>query len=86
MLQNIYQLPLTFEQILSLVKQLSDSEKLLLSKELEKETLNKKLTQLLEIFQTDELSLEEITEEVEIVRSQIYARKQSSEDNHWFRR
>jgi predicted DNA-binding protein YlxM (UPF0122 family) len=69
---------LTFEQILTLVKQLSDSEKLLLSKELEKETLNKKLTELLEIFQTDELSLAEITEEVEIVRSQIYARKQQN--------
>ncbi|WP_016952000.1 type II toxin-antitoxin system VapB15 family antitoxin [Anabaena sp. PCC 7108] len=78
MLQNIYQLPLTFDQILTLVKQLSDSEKLLLSKELEKETLNNKLTELLEIFQTDELSLEEITEEVEIVRSQIYARKHNS--------
>ncbi len=36
MLQNTDQLPLTFEQILTLVKQLSDSEKLLLSKELEK--------------------------------------------------
>ncbi|MFN7415508.1 MAG: type II toxin-antitoxin system VapB15 family antitoxin [Dolichospermum sp.] len=78
MLQNTYQLPLTFDQILSLVKQLSNSEKLLLSKELEKETLNNKLTELLEIFQTDELSLEEITEEVEIVRSQIYARKNNS--------
>jgi hypothetical protein len=75
MLQNTYQLLLTFEQILTLVKQLSDSEKLLLSKELEKETLNNKLTELLEIFQTDELSLEEITEEVEIVRSQIHSRK-----------
>ena len=75
MLQNTYQLTLTFDQILSLVKQLSNSEKLLLSKELEKETLNNELTELLEIFQTDELSLEEITEEVEIVRSQIYARK-----------
>jgi hypothetical protein len=78
MLQNTYQLPLTFDQILSLVKQLSNSEKLLLSKEIEKETLNNKLTELLEIFQTDELSLEEITEEVEIVRSQIYARKNNS--------
>lgn len=82
MLQNTYQLSLTFEQILTLVKQLSDSEKLLLSKKLEKETLNKKLTQLLEVFQTDELSLEEITEEVEIVRSQIYTRKQSNQDHH----
>lgn len=51
---------------------------MLLSKELEKETLNKKLTELLEIFQTDELSLAEITEEVEIVHSQIYARKQQN--------
>ncbi len=76
MLKNTYQLPLTFDQILSLVKQLSNSEKLLLSEELEKETLNNKLTELLEIFQTDELSLEEITEEVEIVRSQIYDIKQ----------
>ncbi|MBD2694191.1 type II toxin-antitoxin system VapB15 family antitoxin [Anabaena catenula] len=72
MLKNTYQLPLTFDQILTLVKQLSDSEKLLLSKELEKETLDKKLTELLEVFQTDELSIEEITEEVEILRSQIY--------------
>lgn len=63
------------EQIITLVKQLSESEKLLLSKKLEKETVNKKLTELLEIFQTNELSLEEITEEVEIVRSQIYARE-----------
>jgi len=78
MLQNTYQLPLIFDKILSLVKQLSNSEKLLLSKELEKETLNNKLTALLEIFQTDELSLEEITEEVEIVRSQIYVRKHNS--------
>jgi Putative helix-turn-helix protein, YlxM / p13 like. len=37
--------------------------------------LNNKLTGLLEIFHTHELSLEEITEEVEIVRSQIYDRK-----------
>jgi hypothetical protein len=82
MLQNTYQLPLTFEQILALVKQLPDSEKLLLSKELEKETLNQKLTHLLEIFQTDELSLEEINQEVELVRSQIYARKQNNQNNY----
>lgn len=82
MLQNTDQLLLTFEQILTLVKQLSDSEKLLLSKELEKETLNKKLTQFIEVFQTDELFLEEITDEVELVRSQIYARRQNNQDNH----
>lgn len=45
--QNTYQLPITFEQILTLVKQLPHPQKLLLSQELEKETLNTKLKELL---------------------------------------
>lgn len=76
--QNTYQLPITFEQILTLVKQLPHPQKLLLSKELEKETLNARLTELLESFQTDEIFLETITEEVEAVRAEIYARKTRS--------
>ncbi len=75
MTQANYQLSLNFEQILTLVKQLPSVDKIRLSKELEKETLNNQLTQLLESFQTDEISLETITEEVEQVRSEIYARK-----------
>lgn len=70
--QKTYQLTLNFDQILDLVKQLPESDKIKLSKELEKETLNHKLTQLLETFKTDELSLETITEEVEEVRAEIY--------------
>ena len=70
--QKTYQLTLNFDQILDLVKQLPESDKIQLSKELEKETLNHKLTQLLETFKTDELSLETITEEVEEVRAEIY--------------
>jgi hypothetical protein len=58
--QKTYQLTLNFDQILDLVKQLPESDKIKLSKELEKETLNHKLTQLLETFKTDELSLETI--------------------------
>ncbi|CAD5942094.1 hypothetical protein NO976_02049 [Planktothrix agardhii] len=73
-----YQLSLNFEQVLALVKQLPYPEKLLLSQELEKEVLNSQLTDLLESFKTDELSLETITEEVEAVRSEIYARKPAS--------
>ena len=68
----------TFDQILSLVKQLTKQQKIKLSKELEKEVLNSQLTALLESFKTDELSLETITEEVEAVRSEIYARKPAS--------
>lgn len=75
MTQANFQLSLNFEQVLSLVKQLSDSEKLHLSRELEKEVINSKLTDLLESFRTDEIYLEDITQEVEIVRSEIKARK-----------
>ncbi|MCA2685611.1 MAG: hypothetical protein IM504_07670 [Microcystis sp. M038S2] len=73
--QKTYQLTLNFNQILDLVKQLPESDKIQLSKELEKETLNQKLTQLLETFKTDELSLETITEEVEEVRAKIYGQQ-----------
>ena len=73
--QKTYQLTLNFDQILDLVKQLPESEKIKLSKELEKETLNQKLTQLLETFKTDELSLEAITEKVEEVRAEIYGQQ-----------
>jgi hypothetical protein len=75
MTQSNYQLPLNFEQVLALVKQLPYPQKLQLSQELEKEVLNSKLTVLLESFKTDELSLETIDQEVEAVRAEIYARK-----------
>ena len=76
MTTNTYQLPLSFEQILALVKQLPTVEKFRLSQELAKELREQKLTQLLETFQTDDLSLETITEEVEAVRAEIYAEQQ----------
>ena len=70
-----YQLVLSFEQVSALVKQLPDTEKLQLSQELRKEVLDSKLTALLGSCETSELSLEAIAEEVEAVRSEIYARK-----------
>jgi hypothetical protein len=74
---NTYQLPLSFDQILALVKQLSDDEKLRLSQELEKDTRSQKLTQLLESFQTDELPLETIRAETEVVRAELHAKQQA---------
>jgi hypothetical protein len=68
----MYQLPLNFEQILILVKQLPNPEKLRLSQELEKDTLDRKLTDLLQAFKTDELSLDTINQEVEFIRSELY--------------
>ena len=69
------QIDLTFEQILSMVKQLPRQQKIKLSKELEKEGIETKLTSLLKTFRTDELSQETLTEEVESVRQEIYAQQ-----------
>lgn len=75
---DTYQISLNFEQILELVQQLPPAEKLRLSKELEKETRDRQLTKLLEAFQTDELDLATINEEVETVRAEIYARPKTN--------
>jgi predicted DNA-binding protein YlxM (UPF0122 family) len=68
---------ITYEQILFLVRQLPIQQKIELSKELEKEYINSKLTKLLNNFHTDELSLETIDREVKIVRQEIYERQKS---------
>ena len=71
-MRTALQVEITFDQILTLVRQLPRQEKIKLTKELEKEAIESKLSELLEIFRTEELSLETIDEEVEIVRQQIY--------------
>jgi hypothetical protein len=78
MSNSVYQLSLNFEQILALVEQLPESEKIRLSQALEKDLREQKLTSLLQAFRTDALSLEEITEEVEAVRGERYAQQQNT--------
>ena len=63
---------LTFDQIFALVKQLPRQEKIKLTKELEKESIEFKLKSVLKSFKTDDLSLDTINQEVEIVRQQYY--------------
>jgi molybdenum cofactor biosynthesis enzyme MoaA len=72
------QISLNFNQILEIVQQLSDQEKLKLNQVLTKDLINKKLTGFLEDFKTDELSLELINQEVETVRSEIYAQNSNA--------
>jgi predicted DNA-binding protein YlxM (UPF0122 family) len=66
------QIDLTFDQIISLVRQLPRQQKIKLSKELEKEVIDSKLAHLLKTFQSDDLDIKNITEEVEIVRQEMY--------------
>jgi hypothetical protein len=70
-----YQLPLDFEQILNLVRQLPPVEKEQIRQELEKANREQKLNSFLTDFHTEEISLAEITAEVEAVRSDIYAQQ-----------
>ncbi len=67
---------LTFRQILDLVRQLPRQQKIKLTKELEKEGIESKLSQILQSFQTDELSQDVIDKEVEASRIELYARSQ----------
>ena len=66
---------LTFDQVLDMVKQLPLQQKIRLSKELEKETIDSMLTRLLESFRTDELDQNTIDEEVERGRQKLYERQ-----------
>lgn len=74
-MKTAIQIDLTFEQILSIVHQLSKKEKFQLSKELEKEAIDNKLTRLLNEFKTDELDENTITEEAESVRQELYGKQ-----------
>ena len=74
-MRTALEVDLTFDQVLALVKQLPQQEKIRLTKELEKEGIETKLSGLLGTFRTTDLSLDIINEEVEIVRKQIDSQK-----------
>ncbi|MEQ8473061.1 MAG: hypothetical protein RIC35_17840 [Marinoscillum sp.] len=69
---------LSFSQILELVRNLPSEQKIKISRELEKETIGSKLTELLTAFRTDKLSMNDITEEVEQVRQDLYDKRKSN--------
>lgn len=74
-MKTAVQIDITFDQILSLVKQLPKRQKIKLSEELEKDAIDTKLSTLLKTFKTNELSLDTINQEVESVRQEIYERQ-----------
>lgn len=76
-MKTAVQIDLTFEQVLSVVKQLPKEQQVQLTKELEKEVIGDKLFRLLQSFRTNDLSLETINDEVELVRKEIYDREKS---------
>jgi hypothetical protein len=63
---------LSYNQILELARQLSDEDKLQLNRELSAEVRKIELQRLLQVFKNDEISLEDISSEVELVRQARY--------------
>ena len=63
---------LSYNQILELARQLSDEDKLQLNRELSAEVRKIELQRLLQVFKNDEISLDEISSEVELVRQARY--------------
>ncbi len=74
-MRTAVQIDITFDQILSMVKQLPRQQKIKLSEELEKEAIDSKLTRLLNSFRAKDLDLKTINSEVETVRQEIYAKQ-----------
>ena len=73
---------LNYNQILELTQQLSDDDKLELSRALAAETRGIKLRRFLETFKTDEISQKEIDAEVEAVRQEAYEKRLRNENNY----
>ncbi len=76
-MKTALQIDLTFDQILSMVRQLPRQQKIKLTKELEKEAIDTKLSRLLKTLRSEDLDLETITKEVESVRQEIYEKQRS---------
>lgn len=76
-MKTALQIDLTFNQILAMVKQLPLNQKIKISKELEKEAIDTRLSRLLKVFKTDELDFSTIENEVENVRQELYDQKKN---------
>jgi len=76
-MKTALEIDLSFDQILSIIRQLSKEDKIKLTQELEKEVIQSNLSRLFKSFRTDELDLSTVNEEVEIVRKEIYDKKTS---------
>ena len=75
---------LDYDQVLALVRQLSDEDKLRLKDELIAETAKKKLSYFQDLFSTEEserISMQEIQEEVNVVRREMYEARQKNQSN-----
>ena len=70
---DTYNVQLDKKQVLTLIRQLDEKDKISALKELKKSVFLKRFEDLLESLRANDLTFEEITKEVEIVRQKRYA-------------
>ena len=71
-MKTALEVDLTFNQILTIIKQLPRQQKIKLTKALEEEAIESRLTILLKTFKTKDLDMKTITAETEITRQKLY--------------
>ncbi len=76
-MKNRLQIDVSFDQLLDLVKQLPDEEKIKLSMALENDAIYSKFSALLKVFKTDEISDDDIASESALVRKNVYETRKS---------
>ncbi|MEI8202863.1 MAG: hypothetical protein WCH34_07625 [Bacteroidota bacterium] len=74
---------LDFDQLLSIVEQCSSSQKLAIVKALEKDTYKARFKQLLSELKKNDLSSEDVLNEVEIVRQKRYEQGNKTNENSY---
>jgi hypothetical protein len=67
-----FSLQLNKNQFLSIINSLNDNDKMEIYNEIKKSIFLKRFNQLLKSLRTDDLSIDEITKEVESVREERY--------------
>lgn len=75
-------IPITYDQLVQLINRLPLKERRKLSKELERDFIERRFSNLLDIFKTDDLSEDEIMKEVEQVRAELYGSRKTRSRRH----
>ncbi|MBS1904279.1 MAG: hypothetical protein JSS75_11290 [Bacteroidetes bacterium] len=75
-------IPITYDQLVQLINRLPLKERRKLSKELERDFIERRFSNLLDIFKTDDLSEDEIMKEVEEVRAELHGSRKTRSRRH----
>lgn len=75
---SVVNLKLDYAQVRNLAMQLSDSDKLTLSSELKQASMLERLRQLKEALESDDFSDDEIRQECEAVRQEMYDKRNTN--------